>query len=1726
MRIRTALISRACFTLLACTVTASLFAAGAPKKEEVFDPNAPVSYYKQIRPIFQGQCNGCHQPAKAKGDYIMTEFDRLLKGGEKSPAIEPGKPDGSYLVEMITPDAKGKAEMPQKADPLHETQIALIKRWIAEGAKDDTPASAKQQYDMEHPPIYARPPVITSLDYSKDGKYLAVAGYHEVLLHKADGSGIEARFVGLSERIQKVAFSPDSTKLAVAGGSPGRMGEIQVWDVAGKKLLVSDSVTFDTLYGASWSPDGKHIAFGGSDNSLRVIDAATGRQEMFAGSANDWVLDTVWSKAGTHVIGASRDMTAKLTEFETQRFVDNITSITPGALRGGMHAVARNPNADHILIGGADGVPQIYRIIRETIRRIGDNGNLIRKYPAMEGRIFGVDFAPDGKSIVCGSAYHEKGAVNFYNSDYDATIPPDIKKILEEVGSAKNPKVEEWVTKGVKLLKSVPVPQGGVYAVRFSPDGKTVAAAGDDGRIRLIDPATGDIKKEFFSVPLADADTLAKLEPDTHDAIERSNVDKALAPETVAKDKQIGSLEVSPKQIKLNKPTEYAQILVTAHMTDGTTADVTRMVKITPQGIAANISQRALVRPTEDGKGTLAIAIGTQTAEIPIEVNGTKTRFKPDYVRDIMPMLAKAGCNMGTCHGSKEGKNGFKLSLRGYDPIYDVTAFTEELWSRRVNVAAPAHSMMLLKASGSVPHEGGQVTVPGELYYETIKAWIADGAKLNEASPRVQRIEIFPKNPVVEAIGSKQQMRVLATYADGITKDVTAEAFIDSGNTEVAETDKQGLVTTVRRGEAAVLARFEGAYAATTVTVMGNRAGFAWVEPPKFNKIDEFVAAKWKRMKILPSDLCSDNDFIRRVYLDLTGLPPSVEDVRAFTADTSDTKAKRDALVDKLIASPAYVDQWSNKWADMLQVNSKFLGDEGATIFRAWIKEQVANNTPYDKFVYSILTSSGSNKDHPAASYFKVLRTPEETMENTTHLFMATRFNCNKCHDHPFEKWNQDQYYQTAAFFAQVNLAADPQAAGKTIGGTAVEGAKPLFELVSDTSKSEVTHLRTGKEAPPVFPFPAKFEEKPNETRREKLAAWMTSSDNQFFAMSYANRIWGYLLGTGVIEPLDDIRAGNPPSNPELLNYITQEFVQSGFNVRHLMQLICKSRAYQLGIAVNEWNADDKINYSHAKARRLTAEALYDSIYAVTGSVSKIPGVAPGTRAAQLADSQTKLSDGFLGNFGRPVRESACECERSNEVQLGPVMALISGPTVGDAISDPKNAIAKLAADVTDDRKLIEELFLRILNRPPTEKEINAALSSMAGMDSEHKALVAEWSATEVKNASIIAKAEEERGAKITAAQTTLDNYKKEQAPIVAKAEADRKVKIAAAEKSVKTVADTVPSKLPEWEPYVDLSTEWVPLDLQVVESKGVTKMQKLPDGSIFVTADSTANAVEAIYTLRANTKLTGITGFKIEALPDDRLPRNGPGLAPDGNFVLTEFTVAQTAEGKAPPKAAPKANKRRAAPLAGAITLKNPHASFEQKDFSVANSINGKVDVADKGWALAGHTGFKNEAIFECDADSTGMEEGAAFTFVLRQGFQRQRYQIGRFKIYATTSAQPLRYGASQPLANALRTPAAKRTKEQQATIASEYSFGYTDLQKAAQGLATARVPLPADPKLGELTGKLADAQKPIVLDPKLVQLRRDSDLSKGQITNRRLTAAQDLAWALINSPAFLFNH
>lgn len=477
-----------------CAVACGLWvASGAVSADPPkADPTAPVSYFKDVRPLFQQHCQGCHQPAKAQGGYVMTDHAALLKAADGGkPGVVPGKPADSFLLDEIRVK-DGKAEMPKGGTALKPEQYQLIERWIAQGAKDDTPASAKtKSISEDHPPVYSSPPVITSLAFSPDGSLLAVTGYHEVLLYAADGGELVARLVGLSERVQAVAFSPDGKFLAAAGGDPGRFGEIQIWDVEKRKLKLSVPVTYDTVYGVSWAPDGGKVAFGCADNTVRAIDPLTGKQVLQMGTHSDWVLGTVFSRDGQHIASVSRDMSTKLTEVATERFIDNVTSITPGALKGGLMAIDIRPkvdkektkvpddeggrfqekNYDEVLTAGSDGTPRLYKMHREVKRQIGDDSNKIRQYEALLGRVSAAKFNADGTKFAAVGSLDGKGELAVYETAKD-------KKAAKCEGVS-----------------------GPVYAVAWKKDGTVIASGGFDGKVWLHDPTNGKLLKEFTVLP-------------------------------------------------------------------------------------------------------------------------------------------------------------------------------------------------------------------------------------------------------------------------------------------------------------------------------------------------------------------------------------------------------------------------------------------------------------------------------------------------------------------------------------------------------------------------------------------------------------------------------------------------------------------------------------------------------------------------------------------------------------------------------------------------------------------------------------------------------------------------------------------------------------------------------------------------------------------------------------------------------------------------------------------------------------------------------------------------------------------------------------------------------------------------------------------------------------------------------------------------------------------------
>jgi hypothetical protein len=1067
---------------------------------------------------------------------------------------------------------------------------------------------------------------------------------------------------------------------------------------------------------------------------------------------------------------------------------------------------------------------------------------------------------------------------------------------------------------------------------------------------------------------------------------------------------KVMSLEARPASVELKHRFDNRQLLILGKLDSGDVVDLTRIAKREQHGDAAIATPDGNVRAAKEGNAELTFSFETLSVKVPIAVAGVTTPREISYVQDVQPALSKMGCNQGTCHGSKDGKNGFKLSLRGYDPLYDHRALTDDIGARRFNRAAPDQSLMLLKATGAAPHVGGVRMNVGEPYYELLREWIAQGVKLDLQKPRVSKIEIFPTDTIIPRAGMKQQIVVTAHYTDGTTRDVTREAFIESGNIEVLEAAPTGVVTTLRRGEASVLVRYEGAYAATTLIVMGDRSGFQWKETPTFNYIDELVYKKLKRVKILPSELCTDEEFVRRVYLDLTGLPPTSEEFRAFLADGRDTKVKRDELVDRLVGSREYVEYWTNKWADLLQVNRKFLGEEGSIALRNWIKDAVASNKPYDQFAREVLTATGSNIENPPASYYKVLRDPEALLENTTHLFLAVRFNCNKCHDHPFERWTQDQYNHLAAYFAQIGRKEDPNYAGQRIGGSAVEGAAPLVEVIFDSGSGEVMHNRTGKQSPPVFPYQQELVSAANAPRRQQLAQWITSKENQYFAKSYVNRIWGYMFGVGIIDPIDDIRAGNPPSNAELLDALTKDFLDHDFDVQHIVRQICKSRTYQHSVKTNDWNFDDTLNYSHAMPRRLNAEALYDAIHLATGSMTRINGVPVGFRAAELPDAG--VSNPFLDDFGRPVRESACECERSSGMVLGPIMKLVNGPTVADAIADPSNALTKLAATEPDDRKVIEEVFVRFLARKPSEAEVQLGIEAMNAVGEGHEQIVA-----------------------------ALAEYEK-----------------------------ALPAKQAAWEKTAGGPVAWTPLEPGEMKSAAGATFTKRDDKSVVVGGP----LAKDVYTITAATDLAGITGIKLEALPDDTLSAKGPGRAQNGNVVVSELKLFVA------PKADPTKSET--------VGLQNATADFSQQSWAAVGAIDGNEGT---GWAIMPEFGKPHELIAETKSP-VGAAGGSILTISISHQFPDGKHNLGRFRLSASTSPHPA--SSSKLPADvlaALAVPADQRNDQQKQVLAQYYRS----------------------------------------IDSELARLANDVKRSEEQLKNKRLIGLQDLAWALINSPAFLFN-
>jgi Protein of unknown function (DUF1549)/Protein of unknown function (DUF1553)/Bacterial Ig-like domain (group 2) len=750
------------------------------------------------------------------------------------------------------------------------------------------------------------------------------------------------------------------------------------------------------------------------------------------------------------------------------------------------------------------------------------------------------------------------------------------------------------------------------------------------------------------------------------------------------------ALAVFPPGIQLDSARDAQAVIAKFTRPDGITVDVTAQSQFTLSNPALAKIENGKLTPLADGAGELTITYGGQSQKIALVVKNAQTDPPISFKLDVMPVFLRAGCNTGGCHGSARGKDGFRLSLFGYDPDGDYTRITREQPGRRINLALPEESLLLTKSTGSVSHTGGTRFKPDSHLYASVYRWLDAGAPQDPADvAKPVALELMPGNAVLEE-GDKMQFIARAKYSDGTDRDVTRLVLFMSNNDASAAVSEDGLVTAKARGEAFVMARFATFTVGSQVIVIPRNQKYDWPGPTENNYIDTHVNNKLKKLRILPSELCTDEDFLRRAYVDIIGLLPTREEYDKFAND-ADPK-KREKLVDELLGRKEFVELWVMKWAELLQIrsdNNQQVSYKAVVLYFNWLQDKIANNVPFDQIVREMLSANGGTFTNPASNYYQIERDTLKIAENAAQTFMGMRIQCAQCHNHPFDRWTQDDYYGFAAYFAQVGRK---------------QGEDPRETIVFNTASGTVKHPIKGDKIEPkllgesqIRPIP------PGKDRREVVAAWLASPENPYFAKNLANIVWAHFFGKGIIDPVDDVRISNPASNPELLEALGQKFTSYKYDFKRLVRDICTSRTYQLATRTNPTNELDEKNFSHQYIRRMRAEVALDVINQVTETKQKYRGLPLGSRAVQIADGRT--SNYFLTTFGRATRDTVCSCEVKMEPNLSQALHLINGNTVHNNVASSP-VIPALLKEKKPPQEVVTELYLRTLTRRPTAKEV------------------------------------------------------------------------------------------------------------------------------------------------------------------------------------------------------------------------------------------------------------------------------------------------------------------------------------------------------------------------------------------------------------------------------------
>jgi hypothetical protein len=766
-------------------------------------------------------------------------------------------------------------------------------------------------------------------------------------------------------------------------------------------------------------------------------------------------------------------------------------------------------------------------------------------------------------------------------------------------------------------------------------------------------------------------------------------------------------ISVIPAAIELDGSQARQQVAVTGHYADGSVRDLTptAQVSVFPVGLGY-ASLAGVITAGTEGHGRVAITAAGRTVEATLTVARPALSRPVSYRHDVVALLSKAGCNMGACHGNLNGKGGFRLSLRGDDPRFDLAALTRDALGRRIDRSVPERSLALLKPTGQLPHEGGLRFAAASPEADTLRGWIAAGA-IDDfgAVPGVKRITVYPANRIARAPALSQQLVVTAEFADGTTRDVTRQASYDvSDPTQVAVT-AGGRVEAGTPCETTVAVRYLGGRAISRLAFLADRPGFVWNAPPEQNRIDTHVFAKLKALLINPSPPVGDAAFLRRATLDAIGRLPTPEEVRSFLADND--PEKRDRVVDRLVARPEFADFWALKWADLLRNEEKTMGEKGVWIFQRWLRDEFARDGRLDEFARHLITAQGSTWENPPASFYRTNRDPMTAAETVGQVFLGVRLQCARCHNHPFDVWTQDDYYGLAAYFANVAHKEVNNVRRDMLDTHEINGD----EIIYLSGQAEIVQPRSGQMMEPKAPHGPKPRKNGDLDARDDLADWLTRNNRQF-ARNLANRTWFHLMGRGVVEPVDDFRDSNPPSNPALLEYLTDELLAGGMRLRPLVAIIMKSQTYQLGPQPDATSAGDEANFAHSAVRLLPAEVLLDAIGQALGKPGSFASAPAGLRAVQLPGA--RMGGDFLKVFGKPDRLLTCECERSESTTLAQAFQLINGSAVRTILEADDNRIGVLLREGRPAGAILGELALAVLGRPPTPAERDGFLAHVA----------------------------------------------------------------------------------------------------------------------------------------------------------------------------------------------------------------------------------------------------------------------------------------------------------------------------------------------------------------------------------------------------------------------------